>query len=290
MGSADGHALRLGLRLASGLPEDEGRLVVRVRRSGNGSPYASVEEVARRTGVSRKAIEALAEADAFASLGASRRAAMWDAKAVERDVPPLLRLAEHALGEPALIREPAPTLPAEAAGQSVVLDYTATGLTLRQHPLALLRPSLVKQGCHDTRRLNTAREGSSIRLPGIVLMRQRPGTAKGIVFITIEDEFGVANLIVYPIVGERDRAAMIGARLMLAESRIERETEHAEVPVTHLICRRLTDHSDLLRKLNTSANDIAWSDAMLGRTDEVRRPDPGSARAKAGLPTSRDFR
>ncbi len=290
LGSADGHALRLGLRLASGLSEDEGRLVVKVRRSGNGSPYASVEEVARRAGVSRKAIEALAGADAFASLGASRRAAMWDAKAVERDVPPLLRLAESALGEPALIREPAPALPAEAAGQAVVLDYTATGLTLRQHPLALLRPVLVKQGCHDTRRLNTARPGSSIRLPGIVLMRQRPGTAKGIVFITIEDEFGVGNLIVYPNIGERDRAAMIGARLMLVEGRIERETEHAEVPVTHLICRRLTDRSDLLRKLNTPGGDIAWSDAILGRADEVRRPDPGSARAKAGLPASRDFR
>ena len=98
--SADQHALRLGLRLATGLTEEEGRLIVKVRRSGNGSPYGSVEEVARRTSVSRKAIEALAEADAFASLGASRRSAMWDAKAIERDVPPLLRLADYALGEP----------------------------------------------------------------------------------------------------------------------------------------------------------------------------------------------
>ncbi|WP_216856985.1 hypothetical protein, partial [Acidisoma sp. S159] len=95
-----------------------GRLIVKVRRSGNGSPYGSVEEVARRTGVSRKAIEALAEADAFASLGASRRSAMWDAKAIERDVPPLLRLADYALGEPGLINEVAPALPAEAAGQA----------------------------------------------------------------------------------------------------------------------------------------------------------------------------
>ena len=98
MRSADQHALRLGLRLASGLAEEEGRLIVKVRRSGNGSPYGSVEEVARRAGVSRKAIEALAEADAFASLGTSRRAAMWEAKAIERDVPPLLRLAESGAG------------------------------------------------------------------------------------------------------------------------------------------------------------------------------------------------
>ncbi|WP_158746726.1 error-prone DNA polymerase [Acidisphaera sp. L21] len=288
--SADKHALRLGLRLASGLAEEEGRLIVKIRRSGNGSPYGSVEEVARRTGVSRKAMEALAEADAFASIGASRRAAMWDAKAIERDIPPLLRLAESALSEPALIQEPAPALPAEAVGQSVVLDYAATGLSLRQHPLALLRSRLSQMGCHDTRRLNTARPGGAIRLPGIVLMRQRPGTAKGIVFITLEDEFGVANLVVFTNVGERDRAVMIGARLMIAEGYIERETEHAEVAITHLICRRLIDRSDLLRDLNTADSDLSWSDAILDRADEIRRPDPGSARAKAKMPNSRDFR
>ena len=121
-------------------------------------------------------------------------------------------------------------------------------------------------------------------------MRQRPGTAKGIVFITLEDEFGVANLVIYPSIGERDRAAMIGARLMLAEGRIERETEHAEVPITHLICRKLLDRGDLLRRLSISDNDPIWTDAALGHADEVRRPNPGSTHAKAGLPASRDFR
>jgi DNA polymerase III alpha subunit len=121
-------------------------------------------------------------------------------------------------------------------------------------------------------------------------MRQRPGTAEGIVFITLEDEFGVANLVVYPNVGARDRAAMIGARLLVAEGRIERETEHAEVPITHLICRKLIDRGDLLRQLSVSESDPSWADATLGRADEARRPDPGSARAKAGLPASRDFR
>ena len=289
--SADEHALRLGLRLASGLSEEDGRRVVKARRSGNGSPFASVEEVARRAGVSRRAIEALAAADAFAGLGAGRPAAMWDAKAIECDVPPLLRLAaENALAEPSLIRESIPSLPEESAGQSVVLDYTTTGLSLRQHPLALLRPKLRAQGCHDTRRLHSARPGSSIRLPGIVLMRQRPGTAKGIVFITVEDEFGVGNLVVYIDVGRRDRAALIGSRLLVAEGRIERQTEHAEVPVTHLICRKLIDRSDLLGELSLSGENPIWGEAALGRADEVRRPDPGSARVKAGLPASRDFR
>jgi len=290
--SAEEHALRLGLRLAGGLAEEEGRRIARVRRAGNGSPYGSVEEVARRAGVGRRAIEALAEADAFASLGASRRDAMWEAKAIERDVPPLLRLAGEAasLGEQPLIREPPPTLPAEADGQSVVLDYRATRLTLRQHPLALLRPALQRLGLHDTRRLGTARPGSWIKLPGLVLMRQRPGTAKGIVFITVEDEFGTANLVVYADVGARDRAAMVGARLLVAEGRVERETERAEVPITHLICRRLADHSDLLNGLMRSEGAESWGDAALLRGDEVRRPEPGSARSTAGMPDSRDFR
>jgi error-prone DNA polymerase len=290
LGSNDKHALRLGLRLASGLAEEEGRLIVKTRRSGNGSPYGTVEEVARRSGVSRRAIEALAEADAFASLGTTRRDAMWDAKAIERDIPPLLQLTESSLGEHGLIREPVPALPAEAEGQSVVLDYTATGLSLRQHPLALLRPTLSKLGYHDTNYLNTAKPGSSIRLPGLVLMRQRPGTAKGIVFITLEDEFGVANLVIYTNVGERDRAAMIGAGLMVAEGKIEREVEHAEVPITHLICRRLIDRTDLLRGLNTAQPSLNLGKAVLGRADEVRRPNPGSSRTKVKMPSSRDFR
>ena len=251
-----------------------------------------MEEVARRANVGRKAIEALAEADAFAGLGAGRREAMWEAKAIEREIPPLLRLAGEAadLGEPPLIREPAPALPAEADGQSTVLDYMATGLSLREHPLGLLREELQRLGLHDTRRLGTARPGSWIKLPGLVLMRQRPGTAKGIVFITVEDEFGTANLVVYADIGARDRAAMVGARLLVAEGRVERETEHAEVPITHLICRKLVDRSDLLNSLMRSDGGARWGDAALLRGDEVRRPEPGSARPKGKMPESRDFR
>ena len=299
--SAEEQALRLGLRLAAGLAEEEGRRIARARRAGNGSPYGSVEEVARRAAVSRRAIEALAAADAFASLGAGRRDAMWQVKAVERDVPPLLRLAGEAAGvaEPPLIREPPPALPAEADGQSVVLDYTATGLTLRRHPLALLRPELDRLGLHDTRRLGTARPGCWVRLPGLVLMRQRPGTAKGIVFVTVEDEFGTANLVIYADVGARDRAAMVGARLLVAEGRVERETERAEVPITHLICRKLADRSDLLDGLMRSEAPesapkrevlAAGSDAAPLGDAGARHREPGSARSTARMPGSRDFR
>jgi error-prone DNA polymerase len=178
--SAGGLALRLGLRLVVGLPQAEGRAVAKARRAGNGAPFASVEEVARRAGVGRRALEALAAADAFGTVG-SRRAALWAAAGFERtgDLP-LFAAAEagEARGDGPLLPEPAVDLPPQRVGEEVVEDYTATGLTLRPHPLALLRPALSALGLHDTRRLDAARSGSWIKLPGLVLMRQRPGPPK----------------------------------------------------------------------------------------------------------------
>ncbi len=111
------------------------------------------------------------------------------------------------------------------------------------------------------------------------------------IYTTLTDTiFGNANLVVYSDVAVRDRAAMVGARLLVAEGRVERETEHAEVPITHLICRKLIDRTDLLSGLAHSATGPAWGDAALLRGDEVRRPEPGSARPKAKMPASRDFR
>jgi error-prone DNA polymerase len=288
--SAEGYALRLGLRMANGLSAQEGQQIVKARSGGNGSPFASPEEVVRRAGIGRKATEALAQADAFRSLGSSRRAAVWAAQGVENDVPPLLRLAaeQAAVGEPPLLREPAPELPEESDGERVVLDYTATGLTLGQHPLALLRPQLQALGCIDTKGLARLRAGRRLKLAGLVLMRQRPGTAKGVVFVTVEDEYGTANLVVWADVGARDRAALLGARLMLVEARIERETERAEVPIIHLICKSLADRTDLLDGLMHRQAGLPWGDAALGRADEVRRPDPGSRRP-VRMPASRDF-
>jgi error-prone DNA polymerase len=268
--------------------------VAKARRAGNGAPFASVEEVARRAGVGRRALEALAAADAFAGIAVSRRGALWQAGGVERiDDMPLFQAAATAFDDSPLLPEPDPALPPQHEGEAVVEDYTATGLTLRSHPLALLRPALDGLGLADTRHLNSARPGSWVHLPGLVLMRQRPGTAKGIVFVTVEDEFGSANLVVYSDVGARDRAALIGARLLVAEGRVERETEHAEVPIVHLICRRLVDRSDLLDRLLAAegSDSDAWGKRALGRADEVCKPDPASAAAAPPrLPRSRDFR
>lgn len=264
-GSAGGFGIRLGLRLAAGLPQDEGRAVAQARRSGNGSPFASVADVARRAKVGKRALEALAAAGALDAVAKDRRGALWEARAVERDTPPLF------LGDPAapdrevdLFNEPEAKLPEETEGQSVVGDYRSTGLTLRRHPVAILRPELTRMGCCDTRLLATARSGSKLLLPGLTLMRQRPSTAKGVTFVTIEDEWGSANLVVWADVAESNLAALVGARLMIAEGRVERETEHAEVPVTHLIVRKLTDGS---RMLDSLAMGEGAENAMPGSRD-----------------------
>jgi len=274
--SAEGLALRLGLRQAAGLAQAEAERLVKAREAGNRSPFASVEEVVRRAGLSRKATEALAAADAFAGLGVPRRQAIWAARGVEKDVPPLLQLATRsaAAGEPPLLPEPGPELPPEHDEQKVVLDYLATGLTLGKHPLALLRSQLKALGCQSTKDIDALPSGKRIQLAGLVLMRQRPGTSKGVVFVTVEDEFGTANLVVFTKVVDRDRAALINARLLLVQGRIERETEQAEVPVTHIIVENLIDRMGLLQGLNAA--------------DEVRRTGPGSRSPVLNL-KSRNF-
>ncbi len=224
-------------------------------------------------------MERLAEADAFRGLGLDRRAALWEAAGVEPPSPmPTAELAE-----------PAAALPRATAGEETVLDYAATGLTLRHHPLRLLRPRLEALGLADTRRLMDARRGDRLRLPGMVLVRQRPGSAKGVVFFTVEDEWGVANLVVYPDRVRRFRAAVVAARLVVAEGRVERhETETA--PIVHLIVHRLLDRSHLLAGL-ASAGDpgrAPWRRA-LARADEVERPDLRDDPRRARFPRSRDF-
>jgi error-prone DNA polymerase len=241
-------------------------------RTGAGA----LSRLARRAGLDRAALERLAGADAFRGLGLDRRAALWEATAFE---------APSAL--PAEIEEPGVLLPAATAGEQTVLDYAGTSLTLRHHPLALLRPTLAAEGLADTRTLMAARRGARLRLPGLVLVRQRPGSAKGVVFFTVEDEWGTANLVVYADGVRRFRAAVVAARLVVAEGRVER-TE-AEVPIVHLIVQRLLDRSDLLSSLAALDRPEAepWRRA-LARADEVEKGEVrGGPRPR--LPRSRDF-
>jgi error-prone DNA polymerase len=275
-GSTGGLALRLGLRMAANLPEAEATAIVGARDARNGAPFASVEELARRSGVGRRALDALAAADAFAGLGAGRRRAAWDARGVAagpRDLPLFAAASDPMAEEAPLIAEAAPALRPATEGETVAEDYRATSLTLRRHPMAVLRPALAALGAVDTSQFRRARQGASLRLAGLVLMRQRPGSAKGVIFLTVEDEHGVANLVAYPDVALRHRAALVASRLLVVEGRVERVIEHTEVPITHLLIRSMTDRSDLLQGL------LKPEDA----------PD-GLAAAEPRLPPSRDFR
>jgi error-prone DNA polymerase len=294
--SSGGLALRLGLRMVTGLAREDATALLTVRQARNGAPFASVEELAWRAGIGRRGLDALAAADCFAGLGTSRRHASWEASGVA-DGPHALPLFAAAIDplahEAPLMPEATALLPPLTQGEMVVEDYRTTGLTLRQHPLALLRPQLSALGYADTRQLQEVPSGTSLRVPGLVLMRQRPGSAHGVVFLTIEDEHGTGNLVVYPDVGLRYRAALIAGRLLLAEGRVERVTKHTKVPITHLIIRRLVDRSDLLDGLlqpGNAAGDTGWTERNLSRSDEVRRPEPERRPPKAGLPGSRDFR
>jgi error-prone DNA polymerase len=264
----------------AGLPVSPGRSAGLDRAAPGGEGGAgALARLASCAGLDRAALERLAGADAFRGLGIGRRAALWEATAAE---------AATALPALAAVREPAASLPAAAAGEQTVLDYASTALTLRHHPLALLRPILAAEGLADTRALASARRGAPLRLPGLVLVRQRPGSAKGVVFFTVEDEWGTANLVVYADLVSRFRAAVVSARLVVAEGRVER-TE-AEVPIVHLIVRRLLDRSDLLFGLAALDRPEApepWRRA-LARADEVEKGEPRGV-PHPRLPRSRDF-
>ncbi len=273
LSTALGPALRLGLRLVTGLHQQDAEALVAARAE---APFADIPDLARRARLDRGAMQALARADAFGGLAAGRRGALWEAAGVEAALP--LSAARDAQ---------LPLLPPETAGEETVLDYAATGLSLRRHPLGLLRADLTARGGVDSRTLNAARRGRWLKLPGLVLVRQRPGSAKGIVFFTLEDEFGTANLVLYPDVVVRDRAAVVGARLVMAEGRVERH-EEAAVPIIHLLVKRLHDWTALLDGLHERDAPETWS-RTLARADEVERPIPHDPRSTRAMPRSRDF-
>ncbi|CAO4177165.1 error-prone DNA polymerase [Methylorubrum populi] len=258
-------AVRLGLRLASGLAARDGDRLVKARGE---RAFASLPELSQRTGLPATALTCLVRADAFRSLGLNRREAAWAVKALRPDPLPLFAV----LSEPAETAEPEITLPAMSAGGEVVADYCAKGLSLRAHPLAFLRATLQALGARPCTALERARNGAEIVVAGIVLMRQRPGSAKGTMFMTLEDETGIANLIVRPELFERQRRVVLGARLMACRGRVQRVGE-----VVHLVAAELHDRSGLLRRIGEDEAIVLRS----GRGDETgqgARPDPrGSA-------------
>ncbi|MBM3490948.1 MAG: error-prone DNA polymerase [Alphaproteobacteria bacterium] len=269
-----GPALRLGLRLVKGLPQAAAERLVAARGTG----YADMHQVRRRAGLGQPALQRLAEADCWRSLGLDRRQALWQVKGLGAHPLPLFALAESRPPSPDAAEEPTAALPAMPLGEHVVEDYVWTRLSLKRHPVAFFRPAFTAGGLVSAARFNAATRGARLAVAGLVLVRQRPGTAKGVIFVTLEDETGIANLIVRPPVFERHRRIVLGARLMAAWGRVEREGL-----VVHLLVERLVDWSDRLRLLK-SESDMP---APIAHADEVRRPgrDP-----RAAMPKGRSFR
>jgi error-prone DNA polymerase len=225
-------AVRIGLHLIAGLKAQTAERIVAARRE---RPFANAGDLAMRAGLELHEMRLLAAADALLSLAGHRRQQVWDASALARP-PELLREA--------LVDEEVLDLPPASEAEEVVFDYAAIGLTLRSHPVALLRPALGGRRLATARELRAYRNGQLARACGIVTMRQQPETANGVVFVTLEDETGVVNVIVWRSVRERQRAALLHSRLMAVYGVWQREGE-----VRHLVAQHLEDLTPLLGHL-----------------------------------------
>jgi error-prone DNA polymerase len=273
-------ALRLGLRQIGGFKE-AWAIAIELNR-----PFASLDDLRLRAGLPARALELLAGADALGSLKLSRRGGLWAARGLPRAAPaPLFAAAgiDEADGAPPL------ALPAMSAPEEVVGDYEALRLSLKAHPVSFLRERLAGQRILPCAGVATARMGARISACGVVLVRQRPGSAKGVCFITLEDETGIANLVVWPKVFEEFRPLIMSAKMLLAHGRIQRAAD-AEGGVTHLVVERLEDLTGDLMTLAAapvrtprSPGDAAGSAAP---SPAERHRHPRDVRL---LPKSRDF-
>ncbi len=229
-------AVRLGLRLVKGLSEKAAHRTMAARAAG---PFADVEDLSLRAALDRGELDALAAADALASLAGHRRQQVWEAAARHR-APALLR------GAP--VHEAQLPLAPAREGEEILFDYDATGLTLRRHPLALLRERLARWRILNADQLNALPHGRRVRACGLVTVRQQPGTAKETIFVTLEDETGPVNVIVWKHVRERQREPLLKARLLAVEGLWQRDVDSGG-QVCHLVAERLRDLTPLLGRL-----------------------------------------
>ena len=259
-------ALRLGFRQIGGFQEAWGDAIEAARLAGGA--FGGIEQLSRRAALPARALHLLADADAFGSLALSRRDALWEARRTpEGELPLFAAAAARELGD-----EPAMQLPAMGEAEEVVADYQMIRLSLRRHPMHFLRASLSRDGILSSAEAARARPGSRVRVAGVVLVRQRPGKGNAI-FVTLEDETGVTNLLIWARIFERIRRPVMAARLMVAEGVIQRSPEG----VTHLMTDKVEDASHLLARL-------AESHTRPAPPEPARHP-----RDVRMLPRSRDF-
>jgi len=282
--------VRLGFNMIQGLRTEHANIIIARRRSG----YDSIRDVWLRTGLSPVVIEKLAEADAFQSLGLNRRDALWAAKGLigeyGAEVLPLFKTS----GEPMSAVEMESGLPPMPPGEEVIHDYRTLSISLKAHPMTFLRDQMTKRGIVPADALRTLEPGRTVIVAGLVLVRQRPGTASGVIFATLEDETGVANIIVWPKTFEANRRVVLGARVMGVRGKLQREGI-----VTHVIAQEFID---LTPQMMAIANGYDIGEAVVARADEGKSGPHGSRtrdrdqyremmerRALAALPSGRNF-
>jgi len=235
--------IRLGMHIVQGLAEADAQRILDARKAGG--PFTSVEQVWRRAKVKPAELERLARADAFRTLGLDRRQALWAVKALQDA--PLLLIAESDTRAGAVrpeVVEPAVALLPLTAGREVVEDYRATQLSLRDHPVRFLRDRLAARRIAHCSDLMQMKDGDPVEVAGLILMRQRPGTAKGVVFVTLEDETGIANAVLWPDRFEAHRRIVMSATMLAIRGRVQREGL-----VIHVVAERITDLTPWLREV-----------------------------------------
>ncbi|WP_245942161.1 error-prone DNA polymerase [Sphingomonas gilva] len=268
-------ALRLGFRQITGFREDWALEIAKARANG---AFADVETLARRAGLPQRALRLLADSDAFGSIGSDRRAALWEVRRTPNNELPLFAAAAaRELGA-----EVDMALPAMGEAEHVVIDYQMTRLSLKDHPMRFLRPVLAGEGVASCADVSNAKPGAKISVAGIVLVRQRPGKGNAI-FVTLEDETGITNIIMWARTFERNRRQVMASRLMLVEGEVQKSPEG----VVHVMASRIINRNELLDRLSdTDAPDIDRARADIGMRPDPRARHPRNVRI---LPKSRDF-
>lgn len=264
------HALRLGMRQVSGLSEEHAEALISARREG----FADLRDLRALSDVPVAALEKLAAADAFRSMGLDRRQALWEVRALKTEKP--LPLFAYAKARDEGEEKAAVPLPVMRLPEHVVADYQTLRLSLKAHPLSFLRPILEERKIHSSARLEKTADGKYVEVAGVVLVRQRPGGGKAI-FVTLEDETGIVNCVIWARVFERYRRIVMGARIMKVRGRLQKQEG-----VTHVVAEQMEDWTDLLGEL-------------MGPDPAERRPIPAQSRAGGHprnqriMPGSRDF-